>query len=144
MRVSETLSYNEYWEDERFRSKKPNLHGSKKQAFGDNIYSRDSKTGRWRQIDSHHSRSDGTPNKSNIDHDTQSDRVLISDEFVYWGGNGPLIPKRFRNFEGFDLCGGRGHKNSFPEQMVTEFVAWLRARGETGYCGVPLDWAKSP
>lgn len=143
MRVGETMSYDEYWKDRRFRDKRPNLRGSKKQAFGDNIYSRD-KTGRWRQVDSHHSLSDGTPNQRNIDHDTQSDRVLISDTYVYWGGSGPLIPKRLRRFQGFDLCGGRGHKNSFPEQMITEFVAWLQTQGETGYCGVPLDWTKSP
>lgn len=144
MRVSETVSFHDYWIDERFRNKRPNLRGSKKQAFGDNIYHKDTKTGRWCQEDSHHSHSDGSPNNNNIAHDTQTDRVLISEDYIYWGGNGPVIPKRFRNFKGFDLCGGRGHQNSFPEIVITEFVAWLRARGETGICGSPLDWAKSP
>ena len=41
MRVTETMTFNEYWDDERFRRKKPNMMGSTKQAFGDNIYSRD-------------------------------------------------------------------------------------------------------
>lgn len=144
MRVSETMSFSGYWKDERFRNKRPNLRGSKKQAFGDNIYHKDTKTGHWCQEDSHHSHPDGTPNNNNINHDTQTDRVLISDDYVYWGGNGPVIPKRFRNFKGFDLCGGRGHKNSFPEELIAEFVAWLRTRGEKGFCGSPLDWTKSP
>lgn len=144
MRVSETPSFSEYWKDERFRNKRPNLRGSKKQAFGDNIYHKDAKTGRWRQQDSHHSLPDGTPNKNNIAHDTRVDRILVGDEYVYWGGNGPLIPKRFRNYQGHDLCTRRGHKNKFPDKMVNDFIAWLRARDEKGYCGDPLDWAISP
>ena len=38
MRVSETMSFDEYWRDPRFRAKRPNLRGRTKQAFGDNIY----------------------------------------------------------------------------------------------------------
>ena len=34
MLVTETLTFNGYWSDPRFRSKRPNLRGSKKQAFG--------------------------------------------------------------------------------------------------------------
>ena len=62
MRVTETLTFNEYWADPRFRTKRPNLRGSKKQAFGDNIYHRDSDSEQWIQEDSHHSYSDGTMN----------------------------------------------------------------------------------
>ena len=47
------------------------------------------------QEDSHHSHQDGTPNPSNIVNDTQTDRVLISDDYVYFGGGGPELPARF-------------------------------------------------
>ena len=144
MRVTDALSFDRYWRDPRFKEKRPNLHGSKKQAFGDNIYHRDRRSGQWRQADSHHSLPDGSPNQRNIDHDTQTDRVLLSDDFVYWGGNGPRIPRRLRNFRGVDICGGRGHKNSFSEDMINEFVAWMRGTGDTGFCGMPLDWKGSP
>jgi hypothetical protein len=144
MRVGEIISFNEYWKDPRFQNKKPNLRGSKKQAFGDNIYHRDARTGRWRQEDSHHSKPDGTPNKGNITNDTQADRVLISGGFIYWGGGGPKLPKRLRNYEGLDICGKRGHKNAFPDKMIHEFIVWLRSLGEEGYCGKPIDWDKSP
>ena len=144
MRVSGHLTFDQYWKDPRFSEKKPNMRGSKKQAFGDNIYHRDGKTGRWRQADSHHSHPDGTPNQRNIKNDTQADRVLFSDDFVYWGGSGPAIPKRFRNFDGHDICGKRNHKNNFPAKMIVDFVAWLRSLGETNYCAMPLDWNKSP
>jgi len=144
MRVTEAIQFDEYWKDPRFQEKRPNMRGSKKQAFGDNIYHRDEDTGLWRQEDSHHSYPDGTPNELNVANDTQADRVLISDSYVYWGGSGPALPERFRNFEGVDLCGRRGHKNAFPDEMIEELIAWLRLRGEKGYCGTPLDWARSP
>ena len=38
MKVTEVMSFNCYWSDSRFEEKKSNLRGSKKQAFGDNIY----------------------------------------------------------------------------------------------------------
>lgn len=143
MRVTDALSFDEYWKDARFQAKKPNLRGSKKQAFGDNIYHRNRKTGGWMQADSHHSQPDGTPNGRNIANDTQADRMLASEDFVYWGGEGPQIPKNFRNYEGFDICGKRGHKNDFPTNLVKEFVAWMRSRGAAGYRGDPLDWTRS-
>ena len=91
MCVTETMTFNEYWEDERFQRKKPNLRGSMKQAFGDNIYFKDD-AGEWHQQDSHHSCEDGSPNLHNIRNDTQTDRVLLSKEYSYWGGSGPEIP----------------------------------------------------
>src|SRR6266446_9096276 len=49
MRVTGAMTFNQYWSDPRFQAKQPNLRGSKKQAFGDNIYSRGVRTRRWRQ-----------------------------------------------------------------------------------------------
>ena len=43
MLVSETLTFNDYWESVRFQQKRSNLRGSKKQAFGDNIYFKDTR-----------------------------------------------------------------------------------------------------
>ncbi len=144
MLVTEVMEFDDYWKDPRFRYKRPNLHGSKKQGFGDNIYHRNKKTGHWQQEDSHHSFSDGNPNQRNIVNDTQTDRMLISDDYMYWGGSGPSIPQRFRKFGGLDICGKRNHKNNFPEKMVDEFITWLRSLNNHGYCGDPLDWARSP
>lgn len=39
MRISEVLSMNQYFRDERFASKKPKLDGTPEQQCGDNIYS---------------------------------------------------------------------------------------------------------
>jgi hypothetical protein len=142
MKVSEAMSFDDYWKDQRFQVKKPNLRGSKKQAFGDNIYAKDSE-GKWTQSDSHHSLDDGSPNPANIINDTQADRVLIGTEFVYYGGAGPQIPERFRNFRGFDVCAGRGHKSKFPDRMVIEFVGWIQRLGRQGFAGKPIDWIRT-
>lgn len=138
MQVREVLTFDHYWQDGRFRAKRPNLHGSKKQAFGDNIYFREPMG--WHQEDSHHSLADGTPNIANITNDTQTDRVLIASEFVYWGGAGPQIPQALKQI----VCPGRGHRRISDTKVVDEFVSWLRANGGKGFQGEPLDWKRTP
>ncbi len=111
MCVSEVLTYDEYWNDECFRQKRAYLRGSLKQAYGDNIYHRDAKTLDWRQADSHHSLPDGSPNQKNIFHDTQLNRVLIGEEFYYWGRGGPKIASLFRNSHDYQI-------QYFPNEQV--------------------------
>lgn len=139
MRVSEAMIFNEYWEDARFQRKKPNLRGSLKQAFGDNIYFRDGE-GQWQQLNSHHSYDDGKPNSHNITNDTRADRVLLGTEYAYWGGSGPEIPQEFSDYAGYDVCAGRGYKCNFPESLASDFIAWLHSLEEKGYLGTPFDW----
>ena len=143
MRVTETMTFNEYWENERFRRKRPNLRGSKKQAFGDNIYFKDD-ADQWHQQDSHHSYRCGAPNPHNIRNDTQTDRILLSTDYAYWGGSGPKIPPNFRDYDGFDICAMRNHKSHFPEGLVNDFIAWFRSLDANGYLGAPLDWPRTP
>lgn len=143
MRITETMTFNEYWVDERFRRKRPNLRGSKKQAFGDNIYFKDD-PGHWHQQDSHHSYKGGAPNPHNIQNDTQTDRILLSTDYAYWGGSGSKIPPKFRDYDGFDICAMRNHKSQFPEGLINQFVAWFRSLDVNGYQGAPLDWPRTP
>ena len=137
MCVSETMTFHQYWMDPRFRAKRPNLRGSLKQAFGDNIYHKEPGTGLWLQEDSHHCHEDGTPNIRNIDNDTKTDRVLVGEDFTYWGRSGPRIPK----FDGTDICKkGPGHRSKFPDHVVLAFLEWLRSSEERGFSGRPLRW----
>jgi hypothetical protein len=142
--VAEILTYDEYWKDQRFLIKRANIRGSLKQAYGDNIYHVDPESGKWIQEDSHHSLDDGSPNEANIRHDTKANRVLLATDFIYWGGHGPPIPARFRDYEGFDVCCGRGHKCNFPEDMVESFVRWIRSLAESGFAGAPKEFASVP
>ena len=85
MKVKEKVSFQEYWEHERFSLKKPVRNGSRVQMLGDNIYHKE-RNGSWIQEDSHHSNPDGTPNFVNLRVDTgTTDQVLISNCFLYFG-----------------------------------------------------------
>ncbi|MBW0295461.1 hypothetical protein B4P00_04250 [Shewanella xiamenensis] len=85
MKVTEKLTFQEYWADPRFELKKPIRNGSKVQVLGDNIYHKNSE-GKWIQEDSHHSNSDGTINEDNLKRDTGSTHdVLVSECYTYFG-----------------------------------------------------------
>lgn len=85
MKVSEKISFQDYWDQHRFSLKKPVRNGSRVQMLGDNIYHKD-ENGNWIQEDSHHSNPDGTPNAVNLARDTgKTDQVLVSRYFLYFG-----------------------------------------------------------
>lgn len=141
MKVTGAMSFEDYWSSPEFQIKKPELRGSLKQAYGDNIYSKTT-SGVWLQLNSHHSYTDGTPNQLNINNDTQTNRILYSNDFVYWGGSGPELPSRFMEYgkTKINICAVRGHKNIFPEELVNEFIDWTRSLHIHGFQGEPLNW----
>ncbi len=137
MRVTEAMSFNDYWDDPRFLRKRPALRGSWKQAYGDNIYHWDKFAIEWRQLDSHHTREYGIQDFDNIQTDTKADRVLISNDFIYWGGSGPKIP----SFRGESICHStQKYRCKFSEEIVQAFIDWIRDFNNNGYCGIPLEW----
>jgi hypothetical protein len=141
MRVTEVTDFEHYSVDLRFREKQPMRRGSRKQSCGDNIYFRSEADNGWLQRDSFHSNYDGTLNHRHVNRDTGVNRVLVSDDFVYFGGEGPVIPPQFRDYAGFDICQkGVGRKKVVDEELIVEFVAWLRSLGDFGYCGMPTEW----
>lgn len=141
MRVSEILNFQEYWDDERFAEKRPNLRGSRMQHYGDNIYHRDS-AGAWIQENSRHSKGDGSLETRHMLRDTKSERVLIGDEFVYCGGTGPVVPASLRNEYGFDLVHNRpAYRSNFTDEHVAAIVEWIRSL-EPGMQGRPHDWQR--
>jgi hypothetical protein len=144
MRVTETIHFMQYWNDPRFQNKKPDLSRSRMRACGDNIYCK-AVNGRWGQLNSFHSQNDGSPNPKHIKRDTGVDRILVSEDFVYFGGEGPKIPAKFRNFGGKDICmKGQGRKILDDPKFIGEFVTWLQSLGQQGYAGRPLDWVRAP
>ena len=142
MRVGEVLDFDRYWNDPRFIRKRPDLNGSLKVIYGDNIYRREGK--RWVQTDSHHSLEDGRQNEANIARDTSVDRLLIGTKFVYLGKDAPLIPKRFRPFRKTNkdiCCKARGYQ-VFEEDLAIDFVNWLEQQGKWGFQGDPLEFER--
>lgn len=137
MRLEEKLTFNEYWEDNRFAKKKPVINGSLVQMYGDNFYHQDLITKEWIQENSAHSSEDGSPNKHHLNRDTGGIYVLISKNFHYFGGNSPLIPNDY-----LQVCSeGRNMKSvSIPKDVAKRFINWLKNKYSIGIHGDPTSW----
>lgn len=140
MRVEEAITTAEYWGDPRFLTKKPVIPGSWKSACGDNIY-QPLEDGNWQQLNSYHSHDDGSPKAPHIARDTAVERILVSQDFVYFGAEGPLLPSPFREGGACDLLRSkRGYSRIREVQTIKEFEAWFASLGEYGFQGQPWDW----
>lgn len=141
MRVTQKITFNDYWLDPLFIDKKPVRNGSKKMMVGDNIYYRDPESDEWYQADSHHSNVDGTINLDNLSTDTGStENVLISDDFFYFGNEAPVVPA--------NLLSSIGYKNSrgyrvFEINAAADLITWLKnnyGASTTRIMGDPFDF----
>lgn len=133
MRVTEELTFDDYWTDERFKKKRPKVTASRmsKKDIGDNLYYRDKRSGKLRQ-------QRGSHDSADWETDTSVNRVLISSDFVYWGGSGPPVPAFCDKSV---ICYGQGYRNKFYPEVVEAFIHWIQSiqnSGETGFCGKPL------
>jgi hypothetical protein len=124
MQTTDALSFDEYWTAPEYRSKRPVRNGSRKAIVGDNIYHHTPGAGGWHQEDSHHSQPDGTPDPCNIQHDTQTDRVLISDHFIYFGRATLIIPVDVLKQIGFHNA--IGHR-VYSLAEAQPLLSWLKA-----------------
>ena len=141
MRVTETLDFRAYSSDPRFRQKIPIRNGSRKQSCGDNIYYRNANDTTWLQRDSFHSKEDGSLNPDHVARDTSVDRVLISDDYIYFGGYGPAFPEYLRNSYGLDICKSGIGVSCFGDlELIAQFIHWIRSFGVSGYHSAPFEW----
>jgi len=141
MRVTEVLTFDTYAADPRFEPKKPYRNGSRKQSCGDNIYFRVDERSAWQQRDSFHTHDDGTLNADHVQRDTGANSVLVSDDFVYFGGAGPQFPDELQDEEGHSLCKrGIGRSRFDDPRLIAEFVGWIRSLGVSGYQEPPFEW----
>jgi Nucleotide modification associated domain 2 len=127
MKVTETLTFNEYWASAIFFDKRPVRNGSSVMMVGDNIYHRDRGDSRWTQSDSHHSHPDGSPNLLNINKDTSADRVLACREFFYFGKAAPAAPSGLLEELGFQ--NRIGHR-VFDATDCGALLAWIKSHKE--------------
>lgn len=135
MKVSEVMTFNEYWEDPRFFSKRPVMNGSLKMMYGDNIYLHDGNS--WHQADSHHSLEGGVINEKNLIRDTGSDRVLVSDCYYYFGEDAVEVPEELVSEV---IKTGRGFKYIQDLDKAAQFIKFLENRCETGLQGLPKQF----
>jgi hypothetical protein len=134
MRVTEAMTFDEY-------GKKPYRNGSRKQSCGDSIYFRAAAGAAWQQRDSFHSRPDGSLNPEHVARDTGVNRVLISNDFVYFGGEGPEFPDELQDHKGRHLCKtGIGLTTFDDALLVASLERWIRSLAVSGYQGAPFEW----
>lgn len=122
MRVTDDMTFNEYWNSDRFRTKRPRRNGSRKTMVGDNVYRTDA-SGKWLQENSVHSQPSGEQDWPNTNHDTQTDRVLISEEFFYFGNKAPAMPPELLGAIGYK--NGRGHR-VFTITQCQQLLKWIK------------------
>lgn len=123
MRVTGEMTFNQYWQADRFIGKRPVRNGSRKTMVGDNVYRTDPKTGEWLQENCVHSQPSGEQDLPNTLHDTGTDRVLISEEFYYFGAKAPEVPARLLDQIGYR--NGRGHR-VYQKEDCRKFLDWIR------------------
>lgn len=133
MKVDECMTFNEYWGDARFLKKKPIFNKGAMYMYGDNIYHEDA--GKWIQELSHHSRADGGYNYDNLERDTNTNRVLISTDFFYFGNNAIEIPKEYGDI----IHRGRNHGVVDNKEIIEGFWEYIRRNYNEGINGVPFS-----
>lgn len=140
MEVTEILTFNEYFNDPRFQCKKPILNSSLKRQYGDNIYYK-TETSEYHQLNSHHSFANGIMHNGNRDHDTKVDKVLISNNYVYFGENKSFIPEYLLNNIESDknIIVKRHHKNRFHKDFIKLINKYWDSLPR-GIYGNPNEW----
>lgn len=135
MEVSEILSLNNYWQDQRFKYKRPVMNGTLATLFGDNFYHLD-EDNNWIQIDCAHKNIDGKYNDEHFRKDTVGKNALIAEKFYYFGDNAQQIPENL-----LGVCHTtQNAKIVKPKELNNHFIAWLKNNFETGLHGLPISW----
>ena len=129
MRVDEVLTYDAYWEDERFLEKRPSFDRDDIHTYGDNIYHHAGY--KWVQEYSRFCVPDEEMNRMNLKRATQTNRVLIGEEFYYFGNEAIDLPPQAEGLkarsDGYTI---------YSEQGVIEIlVEYVRKNYKRGILG---------
>ncbi|MFZ1146444.1 MAG: hypothetical protein WAN37_16420 [Bryobacteraceae bacterium] len=139
MQVDETLTFDAYWRDPRFKEKRPNLHGGPVEKNGDNIYkpSRQHSLG-YLQLPSDHSdqHCKMRENAGSKDKDLGGGRVLVSRRFAYFGSNAMDLPKELKA-----LRVERNYRCQFSAKVKEDFLHFAKKQ-KVGAYEAPRHWPK--
>ena len=124
MVVTNAISFDDYWIGDQYQTRKANRAGSPKKQAGDNIYHRPDVCELWQQEDSVHSLWDGSQSDLNTAHDTRVNRVLLSDDFVYFGKAAPVVPTDI--LESMGYVRNPRDIRKFTVDQAAELLDWLR------------------
>jgi len=139
MQVEQDLTFDKYWKDHRFKVKRPTKGADRVAELGDNIYkpSKDSVDGyvqRW----SAHSGPKGfgkTENPDTKQRDLKGKRVLISQNFTYFGSKPADLPKTLNA-----LIVARNHTVNRSEDVIRPFLEFEKGHHGLGVLARPHQW----
>jgi len=127
-RVSEVLPINQYFEENRFVEKIPDVNsGDPIKCVGDNIY-KPLSSGDFEQLESEHGE-----NLKN--HDLGGKNVLVFNEFYYMGRAGRPLPSEIQihNPRVHDRGAPAGNKTG-DDHQIKKLIAWVK--GQYRQCGL--------
>lgn len=110
MRVDQTMEFDRYWNDSRFRQKGPRHDNDIRFRCGDNIYE-PQPNGGFRQLPSMHSKGEAEAPETKA-HDLGGEHALVSKTFAYFGSKAIPLPPELS-----PLKVGRGHKAKFSNEV---------------------------
>jgi hypothetical protein len=134
MRVDEVMEFGHYWNDKRFRQKRPRYDKDVRLRCGDNIYE-PLPNGGFRQLRSMHS-DEEHENTKNKEHDLGGKHVLSSETFAYFGRKPLTLPPELER-----LIVARGHRSRFSDGVKGQFLK-LVSQLRLGVHAPPRDWPK--
>lgn len=132
MEIAETLPYDRYYRDDRFRAKRPDFHGGIVGKCGDNIY-RPLPGGGFAQLRSMHSKG-AMEDLKGKEHDLKGRGALIAKRFWYFGSRAVDLPNSLSW-----LMVGRGHRRCRGADAVAALEQFL-ARHQAGVRAAPSKW----
>jgi hypothetical protein len=144
MKVTDVLSFDEYFTKEKYKMKKPDF--TKKELIyrrGDNIY-QPLGNGEYKQLRSWHSknfeRDDWNEDPCTKEQDLKGEYVLISDCFYYLGREATNPPDDLR-----DLTVGRKHRCNFDDATKLAFLKFVEERpsSKNAITAPPSKWDKN-
>ena len=137
MRVEETPDFDGYWNDPRFRAKRPQADGPKMRVVGDRTYRHEEGVEGWRfDTSMHFVPGAPQPTGGHVVTDTSVDRLLLGQDYTYWGGGGPVVPGHLLG----QFPSGRGYKIPPPGKALDELHDLLDVEHPKRLAGNPADW----
>lgn len=137
MRVDQTMTFDDYWNDLRFVNKRPEIPGPKIRMVGDRTYRHESGQVGWQfDISMHFVPGAKQRNGGHVTKDTSVDRVLVGERFTYWGDSGPPVPPHL-----IGLFPIRNQKCPPDGPLLAELHQLSDVTHPRGVCGDPADWA---
>ena len=137
MKVTDKITFTEFWSSKKFQNKKPNLKADKiMDRIGDNIYQPKNKN--QKKLSDYTQIKNINHQEKHMKRDLSSEYVLLSDCFYYFGVNAIDLPKKLRP----DVPKGQSAHGTQTRnlQLCHELISFIQKKYKKGIYGQPTKW----